>query len=158
MQILVDADACPVVKQIENIAAKYLVPAVLISDTSHNLSSDYCTVYTVDKQAESVDVALANLCQAFDVVVTQDYGLAAMCLAKGAYAIHCNGWQYTNRNIARLLESRRGKKPYCFHGWGHMRGPRKRRPRDNSVFEESLEDLVLLSLEEEDRALWENGT
>ena len=158
MQILVDADACPVVKQIENIAAKYLIPALLISDTSHNLSSDYCTVHTVDKHAESVDVALANLCQAFDVVVTQDYGLAAMCLAKGAYAIHHNGWQYTNGNIARLLASRRGKKMHCFHGWGRMRDPRKRRPVDNNVFEESLEDLMLLALEEEDRALWERGT
>ena len=56
--------------------------------------------------ADAVDLALINLCQAGDIVVTQNYGVAAMALGKNAYAIHQNGWRYTSENIDRLLMER----------------------------------------------------
>ncbi len=41
-----------------------------------------------------------------DAVVTQDYGVAAMALGKGAYCIHQSGRWYTNNNIDELLMQR----------------------------------------------------
>ena len=106
MKILVDADACPVVPQIESIARKHHVPVILFCDTHHILHSTYSDVRTIGAGADAVDFALVNLCQAGDIVITQDYGLAAMVLSKHAYAMHSSGLQYTDENIGRLLEER----------------------------------------------------
>ena len=106
MKILVDADACPVVSQIESIARKHHIPVILFCDTHHILQSTYSEVKTIGAGADAVDFALVNLCNAGDIVVTQDYGLAAMALGKQAYVMHSSGLQYTDENIGRLLEER----------------------------------------------------
>lgn len=103
MRIFVDADACPVVKQTESVAKQYDIPVILLCDTNHVLTSDYSEVKIIGAGADAVDFALINLCQAGDVVVTQDYGVAAMALSRCAFAIHQDGWQYTEANIDRLL-------------------------------------------------------
>ena len=88
MQIFVDADACPVVKLVERVAKEYHIPVTLLCDTNHILNSDYSTVKVIGARADAVDFALINLCSRGDVVVTQDYGVAAMALGKGAYGIY----------------------------------------------------------------------
>ncbi len=85
MRILVDADACPVVRIVEKKAERYDIPVVLLCDTNHILQSDYSEVITVGAGADAVDFKLVNICQKGDLVVTQDYGVAAMILGKGAY-------------------------------------------------------------------------
>lgn len=111
MRILVDADACPVKEIIEEEAKKRGIEVIMFVDTSHILKSDYCRVITVDKAADSVDIALANKLMRGDIVVTQDYGVAAMALGKGATAINQNGLVYSNENIDMLLFERHiGKK------------------------------------------------
>lgn len=62
MKIFVDADACPVVRQIEAIARKYKVPVTLLCDTNHILTSDYSEVKVIGAGADAVDLALINLC------------------------------------------------------------------------------------------------
>ena len=84
MKILVDADACPVVKQVEKIAKKLRVPVILLCDTNHILSSNYSEIKVIGAGADAVDIALANLCQSGDIAVTQDYGVAALVLGKAA--------------------------------------------------------------------------
>ena len=84
MRILVDADACPVKQIIVRLAKEKKVPVIMLIDTSHELSDGYSTIITVDKQADSVDFALMSLLEREDMVVTQDYGLAAMVIGKGA--------------------------------------------------------------------------
>lgn len=103
MEILVDADACPVIAQVENVAQKHNVPVTLLCDTSHILESEYSRVVMVDRGADSVDIVLVNNCNKGDIVVTQDYGVAAMALGKGAYAIHQSGKWFTNDNIDEML-------------------------------------------------------
>ena len=111
MRILVDADACPVKAIIEDEAKKRNIEVIMFVDTSHIIKSDYSLVVTVDKAADSVDIALANRLSKGDIVVTQDYGVAAMALGKGAYAINQNGLVYSNENIDMLLFERHiGKK------------------------------------------------
>ena len=127
MHIYVDADACPVIRIVENIAKKYNIETTLICDTNHVLTSDYSDVVTVSAGADAVDFKLVNLCTRDDIVVTQDYGVAAMALSKGAYAIHQSGKWYTNDNIDQMLMQRHITK--CakrasskYHIKGHKRG------------------------------------
>ncbi|MCR5439500.1 MAG: YaiI/YqxD family protein [Selenomonas sp.] len=152
MKIFVDADACPVIKETEEVAAKYAVPVVLLCDTNHVLHSDYSEVKVIGAGADAVDFALVNCCQAGDLVVTQDYGVAAMALGKRAYAMHQNGWQYTNENIERLLMERHlAKKDRRASGKHHLKGPRKRSEEDNLQFKEKLERLLTKLLEQVDK-------
>ena len=91
MTVFVDADACPVTRIVERVAKSHGVPVVLLCDTNHVLSSDYSTVRVIGAGADAVDIALINLCQRGDIVVTQDYGVAVLALGKGARAIHQSG-------------------------------------------------------------------
>lgn len=106
MKILVDADACPVKNIIEKVAKEFRIPVLMLIDTSHILTSGYSEVITVSKAADAVDFALINRTGGGDIVVTQDYGVAALALARGAYAVHQNGKIYTDDNIDQLLMER----------------------------------------------------
>lgn len=143
MKIFVDADACPVVRQIEAIARKYKVPVTLLCDTNHILTSDYSEVKVIGAGADAVDLALINLCHKGDVVVTQDYGVAAMALGKPAYAVYQNGWQYTNENIDRLLMERHfAKKARRASKKNHLKGPHKRTAEDDEKFSQKFDRLL----------------
>ena len=89
MQIFVNADACPVVGIIETIAEKYNIPTTLMCDTNHILYSNYSEVIVVGAGTDAVDYKLISICHKGDIVVSQDYGVAAMALARGAYAMRC---------------------------------------------------------------------
>ena len=56
MKILVDADACPVVRIVERIAQKNGIPCVLLCDTNHVLKSDYSEVRTIGAGAEKYEL------------------------------------------------------------------------------------------------------
>ena len=143
MHIFVDADACPVVKQTETVAKQYGIPVVLLCDTNHVLTSDYSEVKIIGAGADAVDFALINLCRAGDVVVTQDYGVAAMALSRCAFAIHQDGWQYTEDNIDRLLAERHmAKKARRASRKNHLKGPRRRIDADDELFVAELERLL----------------
>ena len=144
MQIFVDADACPVVDIVESVAEKYHVPVTLLCDTNHVLQSDYSEVIVVGAGADAVDYKLISICHKGDIVVSQDYGVAAMALGKGAYAIHQSGKWYTDDNIDQMLMERHlNKKARRSSHKNHMKGPRKRTAEDDARFEKSFEQLVL---------------
>lgn len=146
MQIFVDADACPVVRIVERIASEYEVPCTLLCDINHVLSSDYSEVKIIGAGADAVDFALISICKAGDIVVTQDYGVAAMALGKKAYAIHQSGKWYTDENIdLMLMERHLAKKERRASGKHHMKGPRKRTSVDDEHFSNSFEKLILMA-------------
>ena len=149
MRILVDADACPVVKIIEQTAKSFQIEVVLFCDTNHVLFSEYGTVRTVGAGADAVDFALTAECKKGDIVVTQDYGVAAMILTKGAYGLHQSGMRYTNDNIDRLLNERHmAKKARMSRAKHHMKGPKKRTQEDDQRFREALEALIRTLLQQ----------
>ena len=142
-RILVDADACPVVTIIERIAAAHGVPVILLCDTNHALSSAYSEVNVIGAGPDAVDFALVNLCSREDIIVTQDYGVAAMALGKGARAIHQSGRIYTLENIDQLLFERHlAKKQRASKGKHHLKGPRKRTHEDDEHFARALEGML----------------
>lgn len=143
MKIFVDADACPVVDIVEDIATKYNIPVTLLCDTNHVLTSDYSEVIVVGAGADAVDYKLISICHRGDIVVTQDYGVAAMALGKGAFAIHQSGKWYTNENIDQMLMERHlNKKARRASSRNHIKGPRKRTDEDDQRFAESFEKLL----------------
>lgn len=83
----------------EQATEKNNIAVTLLCDTNHVLDSDYSEVKAIGAGADAVDFALVNLCRKNDIVVTQDYGVAAMALEKGSYAIHQSGKWYTDENI-----------------------------------------------------------
>ncbi|MDR3165578.1 MAG: YaiI/YqxD family protein [Synergistaceae bacterium] len=141
MKILVDADACPVKEIVVRMAKRRNIPLVMVIDTSHELSAGYGEVITVDKGADSADYAIAGLTSRGDIVVTQDYGLAAMILAKGARAINQDGMIYTNDNIDALL-TRRYVSQKIRRAGGRTKGPKKRTKKDDNHFEHSFEGML----------------
>lgn len=152
MRILVDADACPVVSQVEQIAREYKIPVTLLCDTNHVLHSDYSEVRTIGAGKDAVDLALINLSHRGDIVVTQDYGVAALALGKGAAAIHQSGRWYTDKNIDGLLAERAmSQKARRAHSKHHLKGPRKRTAEDDERFSASFRKLIehQLQLQEE---------
>lgn len=147
MNIYVDADACPVVRIVEDIAEKYNIAVTLLCDTNHVLNSDYSDVIAVGAGADAVDYKLISICHKGDIVVSQDYGVAAMALGKGAYAIHQSGRWYTNDNIDRMLMERHlNKKQRRTSHKNHVKGPKKRTSEDDERFRESFEKMVRMLL------------
>ena len=143
MKILIDADACPVVRITEQVAREKGIPVILLCDTNHVLQSDYSEVITVGAGADAVDFKLVSICRKGDLVVTQDYGVAAMILGKGAYGIHQSGKWYTNENIDQMLMERHmAKKARNAKKKHHLKGPAKRTVEDDQRFEDSLKRLI----------------
>jgi uncharacterized protein YaiI (UPF0178 family) len=146
MQIFVDADACPVKGIIVRLAKERGIPVTMIIDTSHQLDDGYSTVITVDKARDSVDIKLINMVKRGDIVITQDYGVAAMALGKGARALNQNGMIYSDKNIDRLLFERHlGQK--IRRAGGRTNTIRKRTAEDDSSFEKAFKELLNITWE-----------
>ena len=137
MRILIDGDACPVRRLACAMAKQAGVDVLVVCDTSHVIIQDGATVVTVDKGADSADLVLANLVNKDDLVITQDYGVAAMVLAKGAKAMHQDGFLYTKDNMDRLLFERFLGKEVRRAG-GRTKGPKKRTKAQDQAFADAF--------------------
>lgn len=137
MKILIDADGCPVVNITARVAKKYNTECIILCDTSHVFEKDGVTTMTFSKGADSVDFALVNRVLAGDIVITQDYGLAAMCLSKNALVINQDGFEYTANNIDAMLLARHTARKIRSSG-GRLKGPKKRTLAQDAQFEAEL--------------------
>ncbi|MEG0978854.1 MAG: YaiI/YqxD family protein [Oscillospiraceae bacterium] len=141
MRILIDADGCPVVDIACIVAKSTGTECIILCDTSHMFSKDGAKTITVSKGADSVDFALVNMLQKGDIVITQDYGLAAMCLARNAIPINQDGMVYSDQNIDALLLARHNAKKIRNAG-GRLKGPSKRTQSQNEAFCEKLQKTI----------------
>ena len=141
MKILIDADGCPVVNITIALAVQTGLECLLLCDTSHMFEREGARTITVSKGADSVDFALVNMVSRGDIVVTQDYGLAAMCLARGALPIRQDGLCYTDHNIGALLHERHAAKKLRSAGV-RQRAIAKRSAEDDKSFAKALEALI----------------
>ena len=138
MQIWIDADGCPVVDITVQLAKQAGIRCTILCDTSHVFEKDGAQTLTVSKGADSVDFALENRVRPGDLVVTQDDGLAAMCLARRARPMHPNGWMYDSSNMEALLLQRHTAKKIRMAG-GRLKGNAKRMPEQNAAFSAALQ-------------------
>ena len=142
MTILIDADGCPVTGITVLIAKQYGISCTIICETAHRIEHEGAKTIIVDKGADSADYRLVNLVHAGDLVITQDYGLAAMCLSRNAMVLNQEGKQYTEENISGLLEFRAASAKYRRAG-GRMKGPAKRTAQQDKEFEAVLRALII---------------
>lgn len=143
MTVFIDADSCPVIKESLYICKKYNIPVTIMCDPSHIIRSDYATVITVDAGSNAVVLALINSCKGDDIIITQDYGLAALALGKGCRCINQNGMLYTNNNIDLLLSTRYiAQKLRSSKAKHHIKGPPKRTKDNNKKFAAAFEALI----------------
>ena len=141
MKIFIDADGCPVVDITVRTAVKNGLECTIICDTAHSIQRDGAETIIVDKGADSADLRLVNLIGQGDIAVTQDYGLAAMCLSKRAVVIDQDGRIYSDENISGLLEYRAVSAKIRRSG-GRTKGKAKRTARQDRDFETALAGLV----------------
>ena len=141
MKVLIDADACPVTGIAVNLCKRFSVPCVLLCDTAHILHREGADTLIFDKGADSVDFALVNRAKKGDIVITQDYGLASMCLGRQARVLHQDGWEYTAYNISGLMEQRHAAKKHRLAG-GRTKGPSKRTKQQDDAFTTAFDTLL----------------
>lgn len=141
MTILIDADGCPVVDLTVQTAGKYKVPVLILCDIAHQVQRDGAQTLTFDKGPDSVDFALVNRVHPGDLVITQDYGLASMCLARRARVLNQNGLEYTPENIDDLL-FRRHKNKKLLRAGKHPKGSPKRTKEQDEAFVTTLTNIL----------------
>lgn len=149
MRIFIDADASPVVKESIEIAKDYDLEIIIVKNYAHQLSDDYATVVSVDVFKESADLYIINNIEESDIVVTQDYGLAALCLGKNAVVINQNGMEFTDNNINTLLDQRFYNRKLRSMGGKHS-NPKKRKKSDDKKFITTLINVI----EKNKKNLW----
>lgn len=147
MRIIVDGDACPGISIIENIAKFYNLDLIVYCDINHYIALDYGEVKIVDSGFQSVDMYVVNTCIKNDIIISQDYGVAAICLGKGAFVINPKGYNYTDKNIDRLLEERHISQKIRKAG-GRTNNPRKRTKEDDIRLKTTLEKIIECNLRE----------
>lgn len=141
MKIFVDADGCPVVQIAINLAKEFKIPITLVKNYAHVLNDDYAAIITVDTSSDSADYYIANNISKGDIVVTQDNGLAAMCLSKQAIPINQNGLIIDDSNIITMLSSRHLHQKLRKQGI-YTSKSKKRNKGSDKDFENSLRTLL----------------
>lgn len=141
MKVLIDADACPVVDIAVKLCAKQGILCLLLCDTSHACYRQGAQTLIFDKGADSVDFALVNRATPGDIVITQDYGLASMCLGRKVRVLHQDGWEYTLDNISGLMEQRHANKKHRLAG-GRTKGPSKRTKAQDEAFAKAFQQML----------------
>lgn len=109
MKIYVDADASPVKNIVIEEAEKAEIPVVLVTSFAHYSPEEPpagVEIIYVDTGADAADYRIMKMAEKGDIVITQDYGLASLGLAKGCTVLHHKGFIYTNDNIDQLLQTR----------------------------------------------------
>ncbi|OGP59990.1 MAG: hypothetical protein A2162_00775 [Deltaproteobacteria bacterium RBG_13_52_11b] len=141
MKILIDADACPrsVLKSCMELGRKYNIPVWTVASFNHEIESDHPIV--VGDNSQETDMRIMNLAEAGDMIITGDWGLAAMVLGKGARCLSPLGREFRPEKIGFLLEEREIKAKFR-RGGGRTKGPRKRTLEDDRRFESSLERIL----------------
>ncbi len=141
MKIYIDADGCPVVDIAIKTAKEYELEIIVVKNYAHEISDPYATIISVDISRDSADFYIVNKIEKGDIVITQDYGLAAMCLSKEAIPISQNGLTFSQNNIDGMLNRRhlhqQLRKQNKYYGKA-----KKRSPEADKSFETTLRKLV----------------
>ena len=142
LQVWVDADACPrrIMRFLQSHSDQLGYDLWTVSASNHMLFGEQHL--TVDPEPQAVDLLIANQVRPGDIVVTQDWGLAAIILGKQAYAISPKGFIYTNDRMPFMLEQRNLLARHR-RGGGRTKGPAARTDADDARFQRAFERLLL---------------
>ena len=146
MRVLIDADGCPVTDITLQLCHEFQIPCTILCDTAHQFHRPGVQILVFDKGSDSVDYAIVNRVCPGDLVITQDYGLASMCLSRNCRILHQDGWEYTRDNIDALLLVRHESRKHRAAG-GRFKGPKKRTTQQDLAFEQTLRRILQTSVQ-----------
>ncbi len=106
LSIYVDADACPVKKEILDCATRFQVDVVFVASYKNMMNNPEGKWVYVDAVKEAADLYIVNAVKKGDIVITNDIGLAGTLLPKAVYVLSSKGGEYTDENISMLLDMR----------------------------------------------------
>lgn len=139
MRVLVDADACPVLAIIRARCAVAGVPVVTVSSFHHDIGGDDHVM--VGPEPQATDMAVINRTARGDVVVTQDWGLAALAIGKGAQALSPSGHVFAPDEIDGRL-AQRALHARLRRAGVRLPGPGRRTAADDAAFAAALDRLL----------------
>ncbi|WLV25008.1 YaiI/YqxD family protein [Aciduricibacillus chroicocephali] len=151
MKVFVDADACPVKAIVQEEVLKRHLPLIFVTSYAHFSNQpppDGVEVVYVDTGADAADYRIMQLALRGDLIVTQDYGLASLALAKGCTVLHHSGFEYTQENIGQLLESRHFSAKMRRSGL-RTKGPKPFTAEERNRFRQLLQKLLDVRLTSE---------
>ncbi len=141
-RIIVDADACPVKQEIIHIGQEFRMNVIFVASFAHYMSSfEGAKIIYVDQSDQSVDLHIANMIQPGDIIITDDYGLAAILLKPYARVLSFRGSEYSSENIQSLLASRH-ESSKMRRGGHKTKGPKPFMKEDRENFVESLRKIL----------------
>lgn len=141
MRIIVDGDATPYKNEIFALSSQYQVSMYVYVDYAHLLKEALYQVIECEIGHDSVDMHILSDLQKDDLLITQDYGLAALALGKGVKVLHVSGMEITSQNIDELL-LRRYIGAHQRKSGKHVKGPSKMTKEDQIYFLEQLDHLL----------------
>lgn len=144
MKIFIDGDGSPVKDTTIETALHYELNVVIVTSIDHYSLKEYpehVSFVYVDKGADAADYKIVQLIQKGDILVTQDYGLAALVLPKGVRVLHQLGYEYTGENMDGLLEQRYFSAKVRKSG-GRTKGPKAFTQADREKFKAQLILLI----------------
>ena len=104
VKIFVDADACPVKKEVERIAIRHNLETYLVSDGGIRPSMNpLMKNIFVNQGVDAADDWIVDNIERGNICVTNDIPLAERCLKRGAFVIKPNGKIYNSDNIGMAL-------------------------------------------------------
>ncbi|KZE73000.1 hypothetical protein A9P44_11715 [Paenibacillus polymyxa] len=149
VRIVVDGDACPVKSEIAETASRFHIDVIMVSSYDHLIQgSKGVSVVRVDRSDQSADLYIANHIRRGDIVTTNDYGLAALALAKGCEVMSFRGTIYRNDSIDFMLDRRHTSAKERKRG-RYGKGPKPFTLEDREVFQHKLTKLLLRLQENE---------
>ena len=141
-RIIVDADACPVKQEIIHIGQETLASVIFVASFAHYMSNfEGAKIIYVDQSDQSADLYIANMIRQGDIIITDDYGLAAILLKPSVRVLSFRGVEFTNENIQSLLSSRH-ESAKLRRGGQKTKGPKPFTKEDRENFVESLRKIL----------------
>ena len=133
MRLFIDGDGCPVINECLSICDQKAIEVILVCDTAHHYQIEDIEIIVVDQGHDHADFEILRRIGKHDLLVTQDTGLAALALGKGAVCLHPSGMEFNDASILQLLNQRSDgiKIRKQTKRYGHMK---KRNAADNERF------------------------
>ena len=144
MRLMVDGDGSPVKEEVIRLGQRFQLPVIIITSVDHYTTKEYppfVRLVYVDKGADRADYQIVKEILPGDILITQDYGLAALVLAKKGVVLNQNGKWYTENNINELLDLRYTSQKMRQSGV-RLKGPKKRKKEDNDQFVQALTSFL----------------
>ena len=143
LQILVDADACPVKDEVYKVAWRREVPVTVVSNMALRVPDhELIERVVVSDKFDAADDWIAEAADAKTVVITGDILLADRCLKKGATVIGPNGKPFTTASIGGAIATR-AIMADLRSGAGVTGGPAPFAKADRSRFLQSLDTALV---------------